>query len=189
MYKTTRNIHLFLGLFAFAFLMMYGISAVQMAHNGWFKLKPSIKDWQVSIESSGGARAVAAELMQKHGVRGQINQIRETPPITRFRIVRPGTTYDVQFDPETRLARVRTNTAGLLGMLNRIHHQAGISHDYGLLNVWGWFVVAVSVALVLIALSGIYLWFRIHTERVAGAVLLLLSLGYSLPLIWMLRNP
>jgi hypothetical protein len=37
MYRLLRNTHLFLGLPAFFFVLMYGLSAVQMAHDTWFR--------------------------------------------------------------------------------------------------------------------------------------------------------
>ena len=44
----------------------------------------------------------------------------------------------------------------------------------------------VSAALVLLGLSGIYLWFESHKERVVGAALLTISLGYSLTTLMIL---
>ena len=42
--------------------------------------------------------------------------------------------------------------------------------------------------LVILALTGIYLWFKIHTERVIGSILLAVSLGFSLTLIMLIRT-
>jgi hypothetical protein len=54
--------------------------------------------------------------------------------------------------------------------------------------VWAVFVALISVALIVLSLTGIYLWFKIHTERVIGIILLVLSLGYSLTLIVLIRT-
>ena len=40
MYGWFRSTHLFLGVFSFLLLLVYGLSAVQMAHNGVFPMKP-----------------------------------------------------------------------------------------------------------------------------------------------------
>ena len=129
------------------------------------------------------ARAIARQLMDQHGLKGELAQVRDT----RFRIVRPGTVYEVDYSPETGVAKVKTNVANFMGMLNRIHHIGGLWHDFTLTNVWSVFVGIVSAALIILAISGIYLWFKIHTERVIGVVLLALSLGYSLTLIVLIR--
>jgi hypothetical protein len=184
MYRWLRNTHLLLGLFSFAFLMMYGLSAVQMANSSWFNLKPTTTERQLALAPNLGARAAARELMQAHGLRGELTQVRNG----EFRIVRPGTVYEVAYAPQTGHTRVRTHTAGFWGMLNRIHHIAGLWHTYPLINVWGALVVVVSLMLITIALTGIYLWFKLHHERRVGSVLLALSLGFGLTLVVLLRT-
>ena len=87
-----------------------------------------------------------------------------------------------------RAVKIRTNVANFMGMMNRIHHVGGLWHDYTLTNVWGVFVGLISVMLIVLSLTGIYLWFKIHTERVIGVALLALSLSYSLTLIALIRT-
>ncbi len=190
MYRTIRNIHLFLGLFAFFFLMMYGLSAVQMAHNGWFNLKPSVsgQSYPVPQPVPSDARALARYLMDEHGLRGELAQVRTTGSGMQFRIVRPGTVYQVEYIRDDNEVAVQANVANFWGMLNRIHHIAGLHHEYRLINIWSVFIALVSAGLILIAATGIYLWFKIHTERRVGTILLILSLGYSLTLMVLMRT-
>ncbi len=188
MYRWLRNTHLLLGLFSFAFLLMYGISAVQMSHNAWFKLKPRVSESTVTVAAGqADARAVARELMDRHGLRGEITQVRASDGGWSFRIVRPGTVCEVAYAAASGETKIRTNVAGFMGMLNRIHHAGGLWHEYRLLNIWGFFVGLVSLALIVSALTGLYLWFKLYNERLAGAILLALSLGYSFTLMVLLR--
>src|SRR2546428_14138776 len=79
MYKWLRNTHLLIGLFAFLFLLMYGVSSVQMAHNKWFDNKPAVTESQVSLTAGADdARAPAGELMDRHGLKGELQKIRKT---------------------------------------------------------------------------------------------------------------
>jgi hypothetical protein len=111
---------------------MYGVSAMQMAHNRWFSNKPAVTESEIAITAGvSDARAVARELMDRHGLRGELAQVRKAEGGLSFRIVRPGT---------------------------------------------------------VLSLTGIYLWFKIHTERIIGLILLTLSLGYSLTLIVLIRS-
>jgi hypothetical protein len=82
---------------------------------------------------------------------------------------------------------VRTNIAGFIGMLNRIHHVAGVRHEYWLINVWGWFVGLVSAGIFVLGATGIYMWFKTKRERSWGLALLVLGLGFSVPVIVLLR--
>ena len=186
MYRWLRNTHMFLGLFSLLFLLMYGVSSVQMAHGQWFNLRPAVRRSQMTVRGES-ARAVARQLMDTQGLRGELSQVRQTKNGFNFRIVRPGTVYEVDYVQATGEAQIRTNEANFMGMLNRIHHIEGLWHEFSLLNTWGALVGMVSAALILMALTGIYLWFQLHEERVIGAILLSLSLGYSLTLMVLIR--
>src|SRR5947207_6482906 len=136
MYRFLRNSHLFLGVFSCLFLLMYGISSVQMSHNSWFQSRPAVTTTQYSLSpNAADARAVARELMDAHKLRGEVTQVRATPGSLAFSITRPGTVYQVEYATATGAARVRDNRAGFIGMLNRLHHVNGMRHDYWLINV------------------------------------------------------
>jgi hypothetical protein len=163
---------------------MYGASSVQMSHNKWFDNKPRVTESEMAVHGAD-ARAVAAELMRQ-GMRGELAAVSARAAGANFRIVRPGTVYEVAWSNGT--AKVRTSEANFIGMLNRIHHVGGIWHEFTLTNLWGFFVGVVSVSLLILGATGIYLWFKIHQERVLGTVLLVLGLGYGLTLIVLMRT-
>jgi hypothetical protein len=186
MYRWLRGTHLSLGAFAFAFLMMYGVSALQMAH---FNVPSTVRESkaQVSAASSGDARAVARELMERGAVRGILRDVTPTEDGFRFRVERLGTVHQVTYSRSSGEAAIRTQDGGVLGALNRIHHTAGLWHESRLLNAWGVFVAIVSAALLVLSATGIYLWFKLRSERKVGTILLAASLLYSLALIVLIR--
>jgi hypothetical protein len=189
MYRYLRNTHLYLGLFCCLYLLMYGVSSVQMAHNTWFSSRPAVTETHVALApQTTDARRVARELMDGYGLRGEVGRPRVTPDQISFTIVRPGTVYQIDYAPATGNTRIRDNHAGFMGMLNRIHHAKGLWHDYWVMNAWGGFVAVVSAALFLIGATGIYLWFKLRPERLVGAILLTVSLGYSLTLMVLARS-
>lgn len=49
MRKWMRNIHLLMGLLSLPFLLMYGLSAVQMAHPKWFKPQPVLTKQTIAV--------------------------------------------------------------------------------------------------------------------------------------------
>jgi len=184
MYRLLRDTHLLLGLFCCLFLLMYGVSSVQMAHNRWFNNRPTVTETNVTLPSQiADARVVGRQLMEQFGLRGEVGQARVSPAQIVFTMVRPGTVYQVEYNAGTGATRIRDNHANFIGMLNRIHHANGLWHEYWLQNAWGALVGIVSSALILIGLSGIYLWFKLHKERVTGIILLVVSLGYSMTLM------
>lgn len=188
LYRVFRNTHLLFGVFCCLFLLMYGISAVQMAHNKWFDLRPDVTTLQVTLPAKqADARVVARELMDGSGLRGDLSGIHAAPQNLTFNIVRPGTVDQVTYSLPTGETTVRENRAGVMGMMNRLHHAAGFAGAYWWDSAWGIFIAIVSVGLFVIGLTGVYLWFKIHTERLIGVILLVLSLGYSLTLLVLIR--
>ena len=63
------------------------------------------------------ARSVARELMDRHGLKGELAQVRQAGQSFNFRIVRPGTVYEVAYTPETGTAKVKTNVANAFDAL------------------------------------------------------------------------
>jgi len=189
MYRFFRNTHLFLGIAAFLFLLMYGLSAVQMAHDTWFSMTPAVTEARVTfpLDTSDDPRAIAREL-QRTGMRGELQEVHPTDAGFKFEVARPGTYYEVEYSRPAREAKVRIHTSGFMGMLNRIHHIAGTWHGYGPMDAWGVFVGLVSGALIVLGATGIYLWFKTNGERMIGVALLAVNLGFCITLLVLIRT-
>jgi hypothetical protein len=186
MYRLLRNTHLFLGLLALLFLTMYGLSGVQMAHNKWFSTKPVVTDERITIAAGvdGDPRAIARAL----GLRGELADVHKTASGFKMRVSRLGTMYDVDYSELTREAKLRISRGSFMAVLNRIHHVAGTWHEYWVIDVWGVLLALVSASLLVIGATGIYLWFKIHSERTIGVILLAINLGFCITLLALIRT-
>jgi len=185
MYKLFRNTHLILGLIAVPFLLMYAASAVQMAHR--IRLTHTIQESQFTLLPALEPRAVAQQLMDYHGYSGELVNIESGPTAFRFDINRIGTSVNVIYERATGRTLIRESTQGFMGMLNRLHHAHGLSHSTPALNAWGWALAFISVTLLLLGATGVYMWFRLRKERIIGAILLSANLVVSLGLLFALR--
>jgi hypothetical protein len=190
MYKALRNTHLLTGLFFCLFVLVYGVSSIRFAHNSWVSIEPTRTETLLSADGNEATspRALARELMDHHGLRGVLHDIRDTEEGFQFRIARIGTLHEVAYNRNKREVRVRTSAWKLMGILLQMHVRANMSTDYWLTNAWGWLAVLTCMALLTLGLTGIYLWFKIHSERFIGSLLLFASLGYGLTLIVLLRT-
>ena len=189
MQKWARNLHLAVGVLTAPFLLMYAFSALQMAHSKWFKLNRVTTKTTLAIATGDATdgRAVARALMKRGAVAGEIGQIAAVKTGYRIHVTRPGAVYDIVYDATTGQAIVSETKSGAVFLLNRLHHLAGIDHQYGWLNAWGWMLGLTAVLLSGLGVTGIYLWFKMHGELVIGLALLAVSLGYSLTLLYSLR--
>jgi hypothetical protein len=190
MYQTFRNIHLLLASFSLPFLVMYGVSAVQMSHNSWFYLKPAVQERDFALTpGQSNARAVARDVMDREAsIKGEITNVQTNPTAISLRIVVPGTVHDLKYDVASGTAHVRTSIAGVMGMLNRLHHWAGFYHESVPMKLWAAAVAIVSASLLLLGATGVYMWFTRRPERRIGLALLAINVVFAVGIIVLLRR-
>jgi len=190
MYTIIRNIHLLVASFSLPFLIMYGISAVQMSHSSWFQVKPAVTEREVSLApGQADARTVSREIMNRQpGMKGELSNVQSTDAGLTLRIVVPGTVREVRYDRASGVARIKTSTAGVMGMLNRLHHWAGFWHEPASMKTWAVFVAVVSLGLLIVGASGIYMWFTRRPERRIGMALLAVNLAFAITILTLLRT-
>lgn len=183
MYNRIRNIHLFLGLLCFSFLLMYSVSAVQMSHVDWFSMEPTVTDQSVAVSpaEAQNPRAFAQRLMQA-GMWGELQNVNQDAAGFRFRILRAGTIHDIDYAAGSPAAQIKTSVSGIMGMMNRLHHTAGFYREQSVTHWWAVFVALASLALLTLGATGVYLWFRTYKERLLGGIFLSIGLfvGFGL---------
>ena len=190
MYKTIRDIHLLLASFSLPFLVMYGLSAVQMSHNGWFTMKPAVEERDLALTpGESDARAIAREAMDRDpSIKGEVSNVQGNATGVAFRIVVPGTVHELKYSAAAGTTHVRTSVAGVMGMLNRLHHWAGFYHEPASMKLWALAVAIVSAALLILGATGVYMWFTRRPERRIGAALLAINIAFALFIIVALRR-
>jgi hypothetical protein len=185
-YKLLRNIHLLVGLFALPALLTYAISSAQMAHG--IRLPQNVNEEDVGLPPGLSPRAAGLQLMQRGGYAGDLTNILSTPAGVSFSITRVGSRYQVTYDSTTGRAHVKKTDIGVLGELNRLHHLHGLHHENRVMSAWAAMLTAVSLILLTIGATGLYMWFKLHRERLIGAILLSANLIISIGLLTFLRS-
>lgn len=189
MYKTLRTLHLLCGALSLPYLLMYGLSAVQMAHNRWFTMKPAVTERPIRVTRGyEDGRRLALDVMSAEGLRGEIQEIRTTPAGFNVRVVVPGTVHEIRYDRGVGEAQLKTSVAGFMGMLNRLHHAAGLWHEYPPLKFWGVLVAIVSVGVLGMGATGVWMWWLRRQDRTLGVILLAANLLFTLVVIAVLRS-
>lgn len=186
-YKLLRNVHLILGLLALPMILTYAVSSVQMAHR--IRIDQKVTEEDVALTPGLTPRDAALQLMDRRGYSGDFGDVLTTPAAVAFGINGVGTRYRVTYDFTTGRAHVKTTGIGIWGELNRLHHLHGLNHQSTAMNAWAWALAAVSVILLTIGATGLYMWFKLHKERAIGVVLLSANLVISILLLTLLRSP
>ena len=185
MYRLTRNIHLLIGVSGAALILVYAISAVQMAHQ--WKINPRVSEQDIAVEGGLQPRALAQWLMDHKGYRGELTRTFALGARYAITISRPGTSYDVTYDVAGN-AHVKRTELPFVGVLNRLHHLNGFEHASLAMNAWAWVLAWISVVLIALGATGLYMWFRFYKERLTGSILLGLNLCLSVVLLILLRS-
>jgi hypothetical protein len=187
-YPVLRTTHLLCGVCALPFLVMYALSAVQMAHSRWFNMKSAITESEAVVPAGmTDGRVVAREVMRTGNVRGEITEVKDTPAGFEIQVHRPGTEHEIRYDRADGSARVRTKIAGFWGMINRLHHAAGLWHEYGPTRWWAVLCALTSVAAIGLGATGIWMWWLRKQERRWGLVLLAANVVFAIAVLGAMR--
>jgi len=188
MHRLLRNLHLWIGLAITPYLLMYGISALQMAHPNWIEVTHETTLSTREIELSQGVPAQIARTAQSRlELRGSMSRVRETAEGLEFRVSRPGSQSDVQIDPATGRANIETRRSDLGGFLNQVHVLSGW-HEHMPSGLLALALLGVSMAMLFLGVTGVYLWFKLLAERRLGWIVLAVGAAYSLTLVVAIRS-
>jgi hypothetical protein len=187
MHRRIRNLHLVVGLLLTPYVLMYGASALLMAHPDWLQETQVTSRREISIGAIQGDRnVVAAAVMRQANLRGGLQSLREKAGAITFQVVRPGTSYEVEVHLARGHAVIRERRSDLGGFLKRVHHLAGW-HRHVPSGVLALVLLGVSAGMVFMGVSGIYLWYKLRSERTSGWIVLALGLAYSLAALVAIR--
>jgi hypothetical protein len=175
MYQKLRSIHLSTALFSMAFLLAYAISAVEFAHRKWLPLSEYSTEEALKLASG----ATDARILARQW-RGELESVENSPGFLKFRVMTTlGRSYDVTYSIATGDTPVKTTTNSFLKTLAFIHASNG---------VWAVVAAVVSLALLTLGITGLYLWFQNHSSRPMGSVLLLVGITNATGLIVSMRG-
>ncbi len=190
LFRLMRNIHLGLGLAFFLMALLFAVSSLAFIY-GRLLPKESAQNTEQTLQiptvKASSGRALALELMRNHGITGDLRGVEESAEELRFRIVRPGTEAQVVYSLRSEEAKIQTRRRDLAQMLKQLHTNHGFWHDFLPSNVWAGLSLLGSIGLILLGLSGIYLWFGFHKERVVGGVLLGAGILYAVSTLVLTR--
>lgn len=183
-YRFTRDLHLYAGLFVSAFVLVYAVSAIQLNHSlmpwGGRGVHPSeSRVARVAVVDAENGLDVARQVQQQIRVPGEIGYVSRKPGTQRisFPIETPGRTTSVRVDLATGLATIERKDTGVWDAMIYLHkmpgpHNANIRGNWIFTRLWGWLADASVYLLLFLSASGIYLWTVAKAERRTGLLFL-----------------
>ncbi len=181
-YTLLRKIHLYSGLILMTFVVMYFVTGYVMVHHDWFPHAEPVATTRtepLEFAAVEDPKAYSLYLQQTFDLRGKRQEPRRGDDGSwRFRYFRPGTFHEAVVAADgksvTITSRDETAHATMVG-----YHRL---HGYGggwLYDVWAVLYDLASLSMILFAISGIYLWYRLTRRKLVGWIFLGVSYGYA----------
>jgi hypothetical protein len=185
-YTLLRRLHLTCAFVLMAFVVMYFVTGYVLTHGDWFGQATVDKQERTVVLDSGrlGAQpdeaGFAAALQEQTGIRGQRSPgRREGDRSWRFQYFRPGHLATVMVSPDLRSAQVTEQHLGWQRILIGFHRL----HGYGggwLYDLWAVLYDLASLSMIVFAVTGVWLWFRLAGRYWPGLVILGAGLALTL---------
>jgi hypothetical protein len=181
MYRTFLNIHSWAGLTLLIFIVMYFFSGVLFLHPNLIENRPQDKTSH-TIAMPDNAPVDLEELSvfiqdtYQYGGKRQIPRRLENGSV-QLRYFRPGEVFQFVIAAEGDSATV-THMKGYARTTMLGFH---ILHGYGnswLYNVWALMMDLASIAMIVFAVTGFYLWYKTTQRKLLGWIFLGCSWGF-----------
>jgi len=191
-----RRIHLYVGLWGAVLGLLFGATGILLNHRAVMKIpveRAVQRQAQVKLPEGGFAKAddMAVWLQAELKLEAAPSRMKADPPrrITwndqpveqperwTFNWQSPQRAVSAEYFVGNRFLKVETQDATPLGLLMRLHQAAGVSAF--------WVLLADTIAggMMVLSITGLLMWTRLHTMRLATVVV---ACGALLASVWFL---
>jgi hypothetical protein len=179
--RWVRTVHLFLGLVATPFILLYALSGVFYAHHSLAPTARETTDIDLTIDSlPSSAEEVARVLSIEFGIRGKLDEVvSRNGSEMQITIHRPGTWYVLTIDQSTGGVTGKVTRVNAAEFVTALHVTAGIADQNFPEALWGVAALIIATCLMGLIVTGFVLWFKRSGARRAGTLFISLSLLYA----------
>lgn len=178
-HRVIRKTHYLVSTFILTFVLLYFVSGfIMMRYKTFLPGEPvvSIKTIPLSLKFNNDTLKFGKKLQSEYDLRGRM-----APPITlydgrlHYFFGRPGETHIVILTPAKDSIEIKTTRQMTLSrVMNRIHHVRGYKGGTEYF-IWSVFVDLAAFSMILFAVTGILIWWKVHRSNRAGWIFLLIG--------------
>lgn len=188
MSRLLRRTHLYLALFLAPWILMYASSTFVMNHRVLFHGPPPNPPPMFEVErelvypgempEGATPQQVALQLLATLDLDGAHTVARpSTPGKVTINRLHPVSPRRITYTAADRRVVVEKMSFSGARFLEQMHRRRGFQHDYVLDDVWAALVDLTIVALIVLALSGLWMWWELRVTRRWGALALAAGMG------------
>jgi hypothetical protein len=188
-YSLIRRIHLYCGLVLIASITMYFVTGIAIVHASWFGKDPAPIEVKTSGKLDPGLNpqdpAFPSQLAARFHIPGQYHDAQAKGP-NRWQLNynQPGSTTTVNIEPDRSFSIIQRKL-GFRQTLIGFHRTHGYEGGWFFV-LWALIMDLVNVSLILFAITGTYMWWKLSKHRTLGWITLLASYGYAAAIVAML---
>ncbi len=190
MFNRIRQIHLFAAFILTAFVLMYFISGLVMIFENTFERKDNTVD-RVLTRVPGihalSDDSLLSELGKRFEVSGQY-ELRRNQSQTTVTFRHPGTEIRAVIATENDSVIVTKRKKNFTAVLHQFHRQHGYRGGWNY-YLWAFFYDLSAVAMIIFAITGLYLWYKTERNKWTGYLILIsLTLLTFFTIYYLMQN-
>ncbi len=178
-----RKLHFYLGLYFLFFVWLFAFTGLLLNHSWkfaefWPNRKVSSYERRIQPPPPGDDVSRGHDLMRQLGIVGEIQWGDDkVSGHLDFQVGRPGHNFAVRADLNQGTAKVERTEINGWGIVRVLHTFTGVrttdsknQRDWILTTVWALSMDAVALGLVVMILSGLYMWYGLKSKRKLGSI-------------------
>ncbi len=191
-----RKLHNYFGLYMLLFLWLFGVSGLLLNNPKWIPHKPvrTTTEHTVQVPSQTDYQARAENLATQLGLEGEIAVRRQAKKgHFTFLMMRGGTVKGVSVNLQSGATEISTRKMEPDAIVGLLHTFTGIRgmlqeansvRDWFMTKIWSFSIDAISIGLLFLAASSLYMWYDIKPKRIGGLIAFGLGLFCCVLFIW-----
>ena len=180
LFNTIRRIHLYSAVLTSSFLLMYFLSGGVLIMNTLFpRALKEILTEQVSINGSKPQADNIAEICQRFNIHGE-ETIKDIAGSKKsYSYYRPAYRAEILIDGASGTAKIKIAEGKIWSVMNDFHRLRGYTGNWAH-QIWSLFYDLSCISLIVLALTGVYLWWKKDKKKRFGILFLFASTGVTL---------
>jgi len=182
MIKLTRRIHSIAGLVLMVWVLIYFVTGYVMVREQWFPRSTPVAETKTETLTWAGdpnPQALMAYLEMTYGFHGKGQApVKMEDGTRRFVWSAPAGDQEAKVSSDGRQVQITRKNNGLVSRMHAVHrlhgYDGGIKYD-----LWAFFFDLTSAAMILFAITGVYLWWKTTRARLAGWICLVGSCAFT----------
>jgi uncharacterized protein len=181
--KWSRLVHVYLTLFGLGLILFFAVTGFMLNHEDWFMpTEPRSSSTEGGVPTAllqpVDRLGVVEALRNQFGATGAMNSFREDDESVQVEFVRPGMRAVAEVRVNDGKTTLQTESRGFSAVLTDLHK--GKSAGW----IWGLVIDGVCVLFLIIAVTGLVLWWSLRGRGKGGTTMIVLGAAIAVAIFW-----